>query len=152
MVEGCWILSVVAPLLKSLKPLVRPYVFFYTKGTSHNSTINMWRCQSLAFSFAMSTLFLVALMALAIVQNSAMSDDFNQLFQPNWAPDHISTEGDQIKLTLDTISGNLPLSLSLSDFERESLSVWPIFWMDLCIYFICSTTIHPKSLQFVINQ
>ncbi|RVW72091.1 hypothetical protein CK203_054759 [Vitis vinifera] len=53
----------------------------------------------------MSTLFLVALMALAIVQNSAMSDDFNQLFQPNWAPDHISTEGDQIKLTLDTISG-----------------------------------------------
>ncbi|KAL6319797.1 hypothetical protein AAG906_036859 [Vitis piasezkii] len=47
----------------------------------------------------------LALMALAIVQNSAMSDDFNQLFQPNWAPDHISTEGDQIKLTLDTISG-----------------------------------------------
>ena len=70
----------------------------------------------------MSTLFLVALMALAIVQNSAMSDDFNQLFQPNWAPDHISTEGDQIKLTLDTISGNLPLSLSLFQILRESLS------------------------------
>ncbi|XWS28457.1 hypothetical protein CRYUN_Cryun25bG0070700 [Craigia yunnanensis] len=34
-----------------------------------------------------------------------MCANFSELFQFNWAPDHIISEGDQTKLTLDNISG-----------------------------------------------
>ncbi|KAK1372878.1 hypothetical protein POM88_029071 [Heracleum sosnowskyi] len=33
--------------------------------------------------------------------------DFTQLFKPNWAPDHIVTQGENILLTLDNTTGNI---------------------------------------------
>lgn len=31
---------------------------------------------------------------------------FNQLFQPYWAPDHFSFDGDAVNMKLDNSSGN----------------------------------------------
>ncbi|XP_022753719.1 xyloglucan endotransglucosylase/hydrolase protein 9-like [Durio zibethinus] len=42
---------------------------------------------------------------LAVNLDLAMCANFSEVFQYNWAPDHIISEGDQTKLTLDNISG-----------------------------------------------
>ena len=46
---------------------------------------------------------------LAVNLDLAMCANFSELFQFNWAPDHIISEGDQTKLTLDNVSGNAKL-------------------------------------------
>lgn len=40
-----------------------------------------------------------------MVPRVAGCDGFDELFQPNWAPEHFECEGDQTKLTLDSSSG-----------------------------------------------
>lgn len=56
-----------------------------------------------------SSLNLIILVALSIVLFSALVQlvyaDFTQLFKPNWAPEHIVTQGETIWLTLDNTTG-----------------------------------------------
>ncbi|KAK6921338.1 Glycoside hydrolase family 16 [Dillenia turbinata] len=45
------------------------------------------------------------LVILGMVLDLAMSASFSELFEPNWAPDHILNEGNLTRLSLDTNSG-----------------------------------------------
>ncbi|PIN15471.1 Xyloglucan:xyloglucosyl transferase [Handroanthus impetiginosus] len=46
-----------------------------------------------------------AVINLVVVMQAVNSADFNELFQANWAPDHIATQGDQTVLSLDSSTG-----------------------------------------------
>ncbi|WOG97622.1 hypothetical protein DCAR_0416963 [Daucus carota subsp. sativus] len=74
-----------------------------------------------------SSLNLITLVALSIVLFSALvqlvSADFTQLFKPNWAPDHIVTQGETIWLTLDNTTGCGFESRSKYLFGKASLQL-----------------------------
>ncbi|XP_077231353.1 xyloglucan endotransglucosylase protein 6-like [Tasmannia lanceolata] len=65
-------------------------------------------------------MFLLCLMTLLKL---AISANFSELFQPNWAPDHIVSEGDILKLKLDNISGCGFASRSKYIFGRVDVQI-----------------------------
>ncbi|KAL3512436.1 hypothetical protein ACH5RR_025153 [Cinchona calisaya] len=49
--------------------------------------------------------FLFSFSYLAMVLSVVASANFSEVFQPIWAPDHITTQGDQVMLSLDNSTG-----------------------------------------------
>lgn len=69
----------------------------------------------------------------------ASSSKFDELFQPSWALDHFSYEGDSLKLKLDNFSGKF------IPFNFTRVCVFVLFFIFLCII------IYPK-LGFLLGM
>lgn len=74
---------------------------------------------------ALSTVLYAALVQL-------VSADFTQLFKPNWAPDHIVTQGENILLTLDNTTGIINAVIYFTHAHKVSSS---LFFNDLPFYY-----------------
>ncbi|KAJ7975346.1 Xyloglucan endotransglucosylase/hydrolase [Quillaja saponaria] len=67
--------------------------------------------------------FMAFCLSSALLLNLVICANFTELFQPYWAPDHIVTEGDLTKLTLDNVSGCGFESKSKFLFGKASLQI-----------------------------
>ena len=64
---------------------------------------------SLSLSYlemSMASVFLVLSLAIVMV-GSVSSSKFDELFQPSWALNHFTYEGETLKMKLDNYSGNI---------------------------------------------
>lgn len=63
-----------------------------------------WLSKSSMTMTMILVLFILAMLLLLFV-HAVNSANFSEVFQPNWAPDHIVIQGDQISLSLDNTTG-----------------------------------------------
>ncbi|XP_022841618.1 xyloglucan endotransglucosylase/hydrolase protein 9-like [Olea europaea var. sylvestris] len=63
-----------------------------------------WLSKSSMTMTMLLVLFILAMLLLLFV-HAVNSANFSEIFQPNWAPDHIVIQGDQISLSLDNTTG-----------------------------------------------
>lgn len=111
-ISDCWLLPMVMGI-HSLYKYALLAILIFNLDTKCLSWKMEWHSNSitLAAFLLLSALFMEVLL---------VSADFSTLFKPNWAPDHILTQGDQILLTLDNTTGNT--ITWILDFRQLKLS------------------------------